>query len=210
MSDNGMKWYTIHVYSSMEKSVKKALEERIGRSDLRESFGQVLLPVERVQEVRNGRKYTSERRMYPGYVFIEMVMNDATWHLVNSTPRVIEFLGNNNPVVLSEAEVASIMAQMEQGSEKPRPKIEFEIGEEIRDLGLQGQLQKKGTPTTRAVSRSSCPFSAAKRWWTSTSTKSKKSKKILACRLHTDFFGGIVHAFLTHTWGAQAIERMNP
>ena len=132
MSDNGMKWYTIHVYSSMEKSVKKALEERIGRSDLRESFGQVLLPVERVQEVRNGRKYTSERRMYPGYVFIEMVMNDATWHLVNSTPRVIEFLGNNNPVVLSEAEVASIMAQMEQGSEKPRPKIEFEIGEEIR------------------------------------------------------------------------------
>lgn len=132
MSDNGMKWYTIHVYSSMEKSVKKALEERIGRSDLRESFGQVLLPVERVQEVRNGRKYTSERRMYPGYVFIEMVMNDATWHLVNSTPRVIEFLGNNNPVVLSEVEVASIMAQMEQGSEKPRPKIEFEIGEEIR------------------------------------------------------------------------------
>lgn len=111
---------------------EKALEERIGRSDLRESFGQVLLPVERVQEVRNGRKYTSERRMYPGYVFIEMVMNDATWHLVNSTPRVIEFLGNNNPVVLSEAEVASIMAQMEQGSEKPRPKIEFEIGEEIR------------------------------------------------------------------------------
>lgn len=90
------------------------------------------MPVERVQEVRNGRKYTSERRMYPGYVFIEMVMNDATWHLVNSTPRVIEFLGNNNPVVLSEAEVASIMAQMEQGSEKPRPKIEFEIGEEIR------------------------------------------------------------------------------
>ena len=120
MSDNGMKWYTIHVYSSMEKSVKKALEERIGRSDLRESFGQVLLPVERVQEVRNGRKYTSERRMYPGYVFIEMVMNDATWHLVNSTPRVIEFLGNNNPVVLSEAEVASIMAQMEQA---PRSRV---------------------------------------------------------------------------------------
>ena len=118
--------------NTLLESLLHALEERIGRSDLRESFGQVLLPVERVQEVRNGRKYTSERRMYPGYVFIEMVMNDATWHLVNSTPRVIEFLGNNNPVVLSEAEVASIMAQMEQGSEKPRPKIEFEIGEEIR------------------------------------------------------------------------------
>ena len=207
MSDNGMKWYTIHVYSSMEKSVKKALEERIGRSDLRESFGQVLLPVERVQEVRNGRKYTSERRMYPGYVFIEMVMNDATWHLVNSTPRVIEFLGNNNPVVLSEAEVASIMAQMEQGSEKPRPKIE---SASRTARSRTSTAASRPSTTTRAVSRSSCPFSAAKRWWTSTSTKSKKSKKILACRLHTDFFGGIVHAFLTHTWGAQAIERMNP
>ena len=132
MSENGMKWYTIHVYSSMEKSVKKALEERISRSELRDSFGQVLLPVERVQEVRNGRKHTSERRMYPGYVFIEMEMNDATWHLVNSTPRVIEFLGNNNPVVLSNAEVESIMSLMESGTEKPKPKIEFEVGEEIR------------------------------------------------------------------------------
>ena len=132
MRENGMKWYTIHVYSSMEKSVKKALEERIARSELRDSFGQVLLPVERVQEVRNGRKHTSERRMYPGYVFIEMEMNDATWHLVNSTPRVIEFLGNNNPVVLSNAEVESIMSLMESGTEKPKPKIEFEVGEEIR------------------------------------------------------------------------------
>ena len=132
MGENGMKWYTIHVYSSMEKSVKKALEERIARSALRDSFGQVLLPVERVQEVRNGRKHTSERRMYPGYVFIEMEMNDATWHLVNSTPRVIEFLGNNNPVVLSNAEVESIMSLMESGTEKPKPKIEFEVGEEIR------------------------------------------------------------------------------
>lgn len=133
MSDNAnMKWYTLHVYSSMEKSVKNALEERIARSDLRDSFGQVLLPIERVQEVRNGRKVTSERRMYPGYVFIEMVMNDATWHLVNSTPRVIEFLGNNNPVVLSDAEVESIMNAASQSAEKPRPKIEFEIGEQVR------------------------------------------------------------------------------
>ena len=131
MSEN-MKWYTLHVYSSMEKSVKNALEERIARSDLRESFGQVLLPIERVQEVRNGRKVTSERRMYPDYVFIEMEMNDATWHLVNSTPRVIEFLGNNNPVVLSDAEVANIMNAASISAEKPRPKIEFEIGEQVR------------------------------------------------------------------------------
>ena len=132
MSENSMKWYTVHVYSSMEKSVKRALEERIARSELHDSFGQVLLPVEAVQEIRNGRKYTSERRMYPGYVFIEMVMNDATWHLVNSTPRVIEFLGNNNPVSLSENEISAILNKMETGTEKPRPKIEFEIGEEIR------------------------------------------------------------------------------
>ena len=104
-----MHWYTLHVYSSMEKSVKNALEERIAQSgSLRDSFGEVLLPIERVHEIRNGRKVTSERRMYPGYVFIQMEMNDATWHLVNSTPRVIEFLGNNNPVMLSEAEVSSI------------------------------------------------------------------------------------------------------
>lgn len=131
MNEN-MKWYTLHVYSSMEKSVKNALEERIARSDLRDSFGQVLLPIERVQETRNGRKVTSERRMYPGYVFIEMEMNDATWHLVNSTPRVIEFLGNNNPVVLSDAEVANIMNAASISAEKPRPKIEFEIGEQVR------------------------------------------------------------------------------
>ena len=133
MSDNQkMQWYTLHVYSSMEKSVVKALEERIARSELRDSFGQVLLPIERIQEVRNGRKYTSERRMYPGYVFIQMEMNDATWHLVNATPRVIEFLGNNNPVVLSQKEVDSIMEAMGTGEDKPRPKIEFEVGEEIR------------------------------------------------------------------------------
>lgn len=133
MSDNQkMQWYTLHVYSSMEKSVVKALEERIARSELRDSFGQVLLPIERIQEVRNGRKYTSERRMYPGYVFIQMEMNDATWHLVNATPRVIEFLGNNNPVVLSQKEVDSIMEAMGTDEDKPRPKIEFEVGEEIR------------------------------------------------------------------------------
>ena len=92
----------------------------------------MLLPIERVHEIRNGRKVTSERRMYPGYVFIQMEMNDATWHLVNSTPRVIEFLGNNNPVMLSDAEVASILNAAETSAEKPRPKVEFEVGEMVR------------------------------------------------------------------------------
>lgn len=133
MAESNMNWYTLHVYSSMEKSVKHALEERIAQSgELRSSFGEVLLPTEKIHETRNGRKVTSERRMYPGYVFIQMVMNDATWHLVNSTPRVIEFLGNNNPVMLSPAEVESILSAAEMSADKPRPKVEFEIGEMVR------------------------------------------------------------------------------
>lgn len=181
MSDNQkMQWYTLHVYSSMEKSVVKALEERIARSELRDSFGQVLLPIERIQEVRNGRKYTSERRMYPGYVFIQMEMNDATWHLVNATPRVIEFLGNNNPVVLSQKEVDSIMEAMGTGEDKPRPKIEFEVGEESASRTGRSRtstVTSKRSTTTRAVCRSSCRSSAATRWSISPSTKSRSSNQ---------------------------------
>ena len=132
MADGKMNWYTF-MFILNGKSVKNALEERIAQSgELRSSFGEVLLPTEKVHEVRNGRKVTSERRMYPGYVFIQMEMNDATWHLVNSTPRIIEFLGNNNPVPLSPTEVANILSAAENSSDKPRPKIEFEIGEMVR------------------------------------------------------------------------------
>lgn len=127
-----MRWYTVHVYSSMEKSVQKAILERIGRSELKNFFGEVLLPVEKVEENRNGRKYETERRMYPGYVFVEMVMNEETWHLINSTPRVIEFLGNNHPVPLSAAEIAAIKDRMTVGTEKARPKVMFEPGEVVR------------------------------------------------------------------------------
>ena len=134
MADGKMNWYTLHVYSSMEKSVKNALEERIAQSgELRSSFGEVLLPTEKVHEVRNGRKVTSERRMYPGYVFVEMVMNEDTWHLINSTPRVIEFLGNNNPVPLTQREIDDIKGRMNIGEgEKARPKVLFEVGEIVR------------------------------------------------------------------------------
>ena len=127
-----MRWYTLHVYSSMEKSVQKAILERIERSGLQDQFGEVLLPIERVEEVRNGRKYTMERRMYPGYVFVQMAMNEDTWHLMNSTPRVIEFLGNNHPVPLAPSEIAEIKSRMTEGEEKPRPKVQFEAGEVVR------------------------------------------------------------------------------
>ncbi len=127
-----MRWYTLHVYSSMEKSVQKSLIERISRSGLKDLFGEVLIPVEKVEETRNGRKIETERRMYPGYVFIEMVKTDETWHLINSTPRVIEFLGKNNPVSLSDAEIAAIRERMSAGAEKARPKVMFEAGETVR------------------------------------------------------------------------------
>lgn len=127
-----MRWYTVHVYSSMEKSVQRSIIERIGRSELKDLFGEVLLPIEKVEETRNGRKIETERRMYPGYVFVEMVMTEETWHLVNSTPRVIEFLGNNHPVPLSDAEIAAIKDRMSVGTEKARPKIMFEPGGIVR------------------------------------------------------------------------------
>lgn len=127
-----MRWYTLHVYSTMEKSVQKAIQDRIARSGIADMFGEVLLPIEKVEETRNGRKYTSERRMYPGYVFVQMVMNEETWHLMNSTPRVIEFLGNNHPVPLAQKEIDAIKNQMNEGEEKPRPKVQFEAGETVR------------------------------------------------------------------------------
>lgn len=127
-----MRWYTLHVYSSMEKSVQKAIIERIERSELKDQFGEVLLPIEKVEENRNGRRYETERRMYPGYVFVEMVMSEETWHLMNSTPRVIEFLGNNHPVPLSTREINEIKERMNTGTEKARPKIMFEAGEVVR------------------------------------------------------------------------------
>ncbi len=129
----GMRWYTLHVYSSMEKSVQRAIIDRIEHSDLRDQFGEVLLPIEKVEETRgNGQRKTTERRMYPGYVFVEMVMNDETWHLMNSTPRVIEFLGNNHPVPLRDEEIADIKGRMNEGEERPRPKVQFEAGEVVR------------------------------------------------------------------------------
>ena len=128
-----MRWYTLHVYSTMEKSVARAVQERIDRSEYRDLFGDVLLPIEKVQENRNGRTYEVERRMYPGYVFVEMVMNEDTWHLINSTPRVIEFLGNNNPVPLTQREIDDIKGRMNIGEgEKARPKVLFEVGEIVR------------------------------------------------------------------------------
>ncbi|ALO40198.1 transcription termination/antitermination protein NusG [Alcaligenes faecalis] len=128
------RWYVVHVYSGMEKSVHKALVERIERADLQEAFGRILVPSEEVVEVKNGKKSITERRIYPGYVLVEMALTDETWHLVKSTPRVTGFLGGsgNRPAPISEREVEKILSQMEEGVEKPRHKVLFEVGELVR------------------------------------------------------------------------------
>lgn len=130
----GMRWYVVHAYSGFEKSVQKALKERIERSGVQHMFGQILVPVEEVVEVKGGRKSVSERKFFPGYVLVEMDMTDETWHLVKSTPKVTGFVGGsgNRPAPITEREVQSIMRQMQEGVEKPRPKVQFEVGEQLR------------------------------------------------------------------------------
>lgn len=129
-----MQWYVVHAYSGFEKSVMRALNERIDRADMREQFGQILVPVEEVVEMKGGQKHTSERKFFPGYVLVQMEMNDATWHLVKSTPKVTGFVGGtpNKPAPISEREVQGIMQQIQEGVEKPRPKVTFEVGEMVR------------------------------------------------------------------------------
>src|SRR5690554_1197278 len=128
------RWYVVHVYSGMEKSVKKALQERIERAGLNAEFGDILVPTEEVIEMRGGQKAVTERRFFPGYVLIEMNLTDETWHLVKNTPKITGFIGGsgNRPAPISEKEVEKILSQMEEGVEKPRPKILFEVGEMVR------------------------------------------------------------------------------
>ena len=128
------RWYVVHAYSGFEKSVQRALIERISRYGMQDSFGQVLVPVEEVVELKSGQKSISERKFFPGYVLVEMEMNDETWHLVKSTAKVTGFVGGtaNKPTPISEKEVEKIMQQMQDGVEKPRPKVLFEPGEVVR------------------------------------------------------------------------------
>ena len=132
MSDK--KWFVVHAYSGFEKSVQRALTERIKRSELGEQFGKILVPVEEVVEMKNGAKAISERKFFPGYVLVEMEMTDDTWHLVKSTPKVTGFVGGtaNKPTPITQKEVDAILRQVQEGVEKPRPKVLFEMGEAVR------------------------------------------------------------------------------
>ena len=128
------RWYVVHVYSGFEKSVQRTLLERIERSGMKEQFGKILVPVEEVVEMKSGQKAISERKFFPGYVLVEMEMTDEAWHLVKSTPKVTGFLGGsaNRPSPLPQREVDEILLRMQEGYEKPKPKVLFEVGEMVR------------------------------------------------------------------------------
>jgi len=129
-----LRWYVVHAYSGMEKAVERNILERIARAGMEAKFGRILVPMEEVVEVKNGQKKTTERKFFPGYVLVEMVMDDDTWHLVKHTNKVTGFVGGakNRPAPISEAEVMKIVNQMQEGTEKPRHKIEFVVGEFVR------------------------------------------------------------------------------
>jgi len=139
-ADSGLKpsgnkrWYVVHAYSGMEKSVAKTLQERVTRDGLQAQFGRILVPTEEVVEIKGGKKSITERRLYSGYVLVEMEMTDEAWHLVKSTPKVTGFLGGtaNKPAPLKQKEVDEILMRMQEGYEKPRPKVLFEVGEMVR------------------------------------------------------------------------------
>jgi transcriptional antiterminator NusG len=118
----------------MEKAVERNIQERITRAGMQDKFGRILVPMEEVVEVKNGQKKTTERKFFPGYVLVEMVMDDDTWHLIKHTNKVTGFVGGakNRPAPISEAEVQKIVNQMQEGTDKPRHKVEFVVGEFVR------------------------------------------------------------------------------
>jgi transcriptional antiterminator NusG len=126
------KWYGIHTYSGFENKVRLSLTERIKNQGLEEEFGEVLIPSETVVELKKGEKRTSTRKFFPGYILVNMELNDETWHVVKETSKVTGFVGGNNPVAIPDEEVLKITRRIEEGAEKPRPKVLFEVGETVR------------------------------------------------------------------------------
>ena len=128
------RWYVVHAYSGFEKSVMRAIQERIDRLGMQEKFGRILVPVEEVVEMKGGQKAISERKFFPGYVLVQMELTDETWHLVKETPRVLGFIGGkaDKPAPITDSEAAAILQQVQDSEEKPRPKTIFEPGELVR------------------------------------------------------------------------------
>jgi transcription termination/antitermination protein NusG len=129
-----LKWYVVHAYSNFEKKVKTSLEERIKLNGLEDKFGKILVPTEEIVEMKEGKKRSSERKFFPGYVLVQMEMDSDTWHLVKQVPKVLGFIGgtSDKPAPITEAEADAILNRVEEGVDKPRPKVLFEVGEVVR------------------------------------------------------------------------------
>jgi transcriptional antiterminator NusG len=129
-----MQWYVVHAYSGFENHVKKSLREHAERAGMSDSFGQILVPTEEVVEMREGQKRKSDRKFFPGYVLVEMEMNDQTWHLVKDTPKVMGFIGgtSDRPAPITQKEADAILERVQEGVDKPKPKVLFEPGEVVR------------------------------------------------------------------------------
>lgn len=126
------RWYVIHVYSGFEKKVAEAIQEQARQKGMEDMFDQILVPTEEVVELRRGQKVSAERKFFPGYVLISMDMSDESWHLVRNTPKVTGFLGNRKPSPISEREAQHILRQVQEGVERPKPSVIFEVGEQVR------------------------------------------------------------------------------
>ena len=129
-----LQWYVVHAYSGFENQVKRTLQERIARSGMQDKFGDILVPTEEVVEMRDGAKRKSERKFFPGYVLVQMEMNDDTWHLVKDAPKVMGFIGgtSDRPAPITQREADSILQRVQEGADKPKPKVLFEAGEVVR------------------------------------------------------------------------------
>ncbi|ODS02873.1 transcription termination/antitermination protein NusG [Methyloceanibacter marginalis] len=128
-----MRWYIVHAYSNFERKVAESIKERAASAGLDEMFEDVIVPMEEVVEMRRGRKVSSERKFFPGYVLAKMELNDETYHLIKNTPKVTGFLGTDNkPIPITEEEAGRILQQVQEGVERPKPSVTFEIGEQVR------------------------------------------------------------------------------
>ncbi len=129
-----LQWYVVHAYSNFEHKVKESLAERVRRAGLGEKFGEILVPTEEVVEMREGQRRKSERKFFPGYVLVQMEMDDETWHLVKEVPKVLGFIGGSSdrPAPITDKEAQAILNRVQEGVDKPRPKILFEPGEVVR------------------------------------------------------------------------------
>ncbi|MBL4762894.1 MAG: transcription termination/antitermination protein NusG [Gammaproteobacteria bacterium] len=127
-------WYVIHAYSGFENVVKRSMVERIELTGMQDMFGEILVPTEEVVEMREGQKRKSERKFFPGYVLVQMEMNDDTWHLVKNVPKVMGFIGgtSDSPAAITDAEAEAILNRVQEGVDKPKPKVLYEAGEVVR------------------------------------------------------------------------------